>query len=86
MEIGSMSALKYYVQSGLGMALVPESTQQTFPVGTIGKRLQDGPVDLSCGIACRTADYPLQLAALSLYLFLKSELAAQEIINVDEKS
>jgi LysR family transcriptional regulator, regulator of the ytmI operon len=77
MEIGSMSALKYYVQSGLGMALVPESTLTPLPVGTIGKKLQDGPVDMSCGIACRTADYPLQLAALSLYQFLKSELAEQ---------
>ncbi|MNC23322.1 HTH-type transcriptional regulator GltR [compost metagenome] len=76
MEIGSMSALRFYVQSGLGMALVPVSTLQPLPEGTAIKRLKDGPVDMSCGIACRTADYPLRLAALSLYQFLKRELAA----------
>lgn len=74
MEIGSMSALKFYVQSGLGIAFVPESTLKPSPEGTTTTRLKDGPVDMSCGIACRTADYPLRLAALSLYQFLKKEL------------
>jgi DNA-binding transcriptional LysR family regulator len=74
MEIGSMSALKYYVQCGLGMAFVPESTLQPLPEGTAVQRLQGEAVDMSCGIACRTADYPLRLAALSLYQFLKKEL------------
>lgn len=75
MEVGSMTALKFYVESGLGLAMVPESTLGPVPVGTIKRQLAGEPVDMACGIVCRMADYPLRSASLSLYQFLKSQLS-----------
>lgn len=74
MEIGSMSALKFYVENGIGMAFVPEITLQPLPAGTVVRKLSGPAVDMSCGIACRTADYPLRGASLQIYQFLKREL------------
>lgn len=74
MEIGGMSSLKFYVENGIGMAFVPEITLQTLPSGTVVRRLSGPAVDMSCGIACRIADYPLRGASLQVYQFLKREL------------
>ncbi|MGN7765039.1 LysR family transcriptional regulator [Paenibacillus sp. 22594] len=75
MEIGSMSALKFYVQSGLGIALVPEVTLDPVPPGTVFRRLEGKAVDMTCGIICRIGDYPLKPAIRSLYDFIRQELA-----------
>ncbi|WNS45864.1 LysR family transcriptional regulator [Paenibacillus sp. MMS20-IR301] len=74
MEIGSMTALKFYVESGLGMAFVPEIMLHPLPAGTVVRKLSGPAIDMSCGIACRTSDYPLKPASLKLYQFLKQEL------------
>jgi DNA-binding transcriptional LysR family regulator len=74
MEIGSMTSLKFYVESGIGMAFVPEITLQPLPAATVVRKLSGPAVDMSCGIACRVADYPLKSAALSVYQFLQTEL------------
>ncbi|UQZ36246.1 LysR family transcriptional regulator [Paenibacillus sp. PK3_47] len=75
MEIGSMSALKFYVEKGLGIALVPEVTLHPLPEGTVMRALEGGRVNMTSGIACRLSDYPLKPAGRSLYEFLKEELA-----------
>lgn len=75
MEVGSMTALKFYVEAGIGIALVPESTLEPVPAGTITRHLAGEAVDMTCGITCRMADYPLTSASLSLYQFLKQELS-----------
>ncbi len=74
-EIGSMSALKFYVQSGIGAALVPSSVLQPEPAGTVVRPLHEDGVDLTCGILCREPDYPPRLAAGRLYEALTKELA-----------
>ncbi|WP_379154199.1 LysR family transcriptional regulator [Paenibacillus sp. sgz5001063] len=76
MEIGSMSALKFYVQSGLGIALVPEVTLDPVPAGTVFRRLEGKAVDMTCGIICRIVDYPLKPVVRSIYDFIRQELAA----------
>lgn len=76
LEIGSMSALKFYVQSGLGAALVPLSVLRPEPLGTVIRPLRGNEVDMTCGLLCKTADYPLQLAAGRLYRFLQTALRA----------
>ncbi len=80
MEINSMSALKFYVESGLGIALVPEVTLHPVPAGTVFRKLEGQAVDMTCGIACRMADYPLNPASRSLYQFLKQELAGLPVL------
>ncbi|AIQ17723.1 transcriptional regulator [Paenibacillus sp. FSL H7-0357] len=75
MEVGSMTALKFYVEAGLGLAFVPESTLAPVPAGTAVRQLAGGAVDMACGIACRVAGYPLRSASLRLYQFLKRELS-----------
>lgn len=79
MEIGSMSALKYFVESGLGVALVPEIVLNPVPAGTIVRKLEGKVIDMTCGILCKLSDYPLKLASSRLYHFLKQELSATRI-------
>ncbi|KWX78649.1 LysR family transcriptional regulator [Paenibacillus jilunlii] len=81
MEIGSMSALKFYVASGLGIALVPEVTLDPDPAGTVTRRLEGRAVDMTCGIICRIADYPLKPPVRRLYDFIRQELAAQPVFS-----
>ncbi|MRN52609.1 LysR family transcriptional regulator [Paenibacillus monticola] len=77
MEVGSMTALKYYVESGLGIALVPEIMLNPAPAGTAVKKLAGQDINMSCGILCRVADYPLKQASLRLQQFLRQELTKQ---------
>ncbi|WP_039791056.1 LysR family transcriptional regulator [Paenibacillus riograndensis] len=77
MEIGSMSALKFYVASKLGIAFVPEVILDPVPAGTVSRRLEGSAVDMTCGIICRIADYPLKPPVRRLYDFIRQELATQ---------
>lgn len=80
MEIGSMTALQYFVASSLGIALVPDIVLNPVPDGMVARKMKGKSIDMSCGIMCRRADYPLKLASSRLYQFLKEELAVQRII------
>ncbi|MFD2368841.1 LysR family transcriptional regulator [Brevibacillus sp. GCM10020057] len=73
MEIGSMTALKHYVQSGLGIALVPEIVLNPPPTGTV-VRAMSSPVHMTFGILCKMSDYPLKAASSKLYRCLTQEL------------
>ncbi|MCJ8014537.1 LysR family transcriptional regulator [Paenibacillus sp. KQZ6P-2] len=81
LEIGSMSALKFYVQSGIGAALVPVSVLQPEPEGTVIRPLQGSEVDMTCGLLCREPDYPPRLAAGKLYETLKKNLPDNYLIS-----
>ncbi len=72
MEIGSMTALKYYVESGLGIALVPEIELKTLPTRTTVRTISGSLIDMTFGILRKT-EYPLTLASSKLYQFFKQE-------------
>lgn len=74
MEIGSMSALKFYVENGLGIALVPSILSEALAPGTLARPVGDSLIAMTSGILCKETAYPLQHAALKLYRFLKQEL------------
>lgn len=74
MEISSMNALKYFVESGLGIALVPDILLQAVPPGTAVRTMSGVPIDMTIGMLYKRSDYPLKLASLKLYRFLKQEL------------
>ena len=74
MEVGSMTALKFYVENGLGIALVPEIVTKTVPNGTIVRPIAGSLIDMTFGILCKASEYPLKLAQSKLYQFLKQEL------------
>jgi DNA-binding transcriptional LysR family regulator len=75
MEIGSMTALKYYVESGLGIALVPNITLTPLPKGTTVRTLSgDSLISMTTGILSKSSSYPIKLASSKLYHFLKQEL------------
>jgi LysR family transcriptional regulator, regulator of the ytmI operon len=74
MEIGSMTALKYYVGSGLGIALVPKIVLNPVPAGTTVRTVSGSLIDMTFGILCAASDYPLNLASSKLYQFLRQGL------------
>ncbi|MBT2292632.1 LysR family transcriptional regulator [Paenibacillus albidus] len=71
--IGSMTALKYYVAAGLGIALVPGIVLNPPPHGTVQRTLQGKTIDMVCGILCRISDYPLKVASARLAQFLQEQ-------------
>lgn len=74
MEIGSMTALKYYVESGLGIALVPEIVLKPVPTGTTIRTISSSLIHMTFGVLFNSSEYPLKLASSKLYQFLKQEL------------
>lgn len=74
MEIGSMTALKFYVESDLGIALVPQILVSSVPAGTAVRELSGSLIDMTFGLLCKATDYPLKPAGSSLYSVLKQEL------------
>ncbi|TXK84479.1 LysR family transcriptional regulator [Paenibacillus sp. N3.4] len=79
MEIGSMTALKHYVESGLGIALVPKIVLKPIPVGTTVRLISGSLIDMTFGLLCKTSAYPLKLARSKLYQFLKQELVERPV-------
>lgn len=74
MEIGSMTALKYYVESGLGIALVPKIVVKPVLAGTTIRTMSGSLIDMTFGILCKSSEYPLKRANAKLYQYLKQEL------------
>ncbi|MGW8958843.1 LysR family transcriptional regulator [Paenibacillus sp. NPDC055715] len=81
MEIGSMTALKFYVESGLGIALVPQILVNPVPTGTTTRELSGSLIDMTFGILCKTTEYPLKMAGSKLYTVLKQELKGEAFQN-----
>ncbi|MGD8189602.1 LysR family transcriptional regulator [Brevibacillus ginsengisoli] len=74
MEIGSMTALKYYVECGLGIALVPRIVLNPSVTGTTVRPMSGSLVDMTLGLLCKASEYPLKLASSKLYHYLNQEL------------
>jgi len=75
MEIGSMAALKYYVASGLGIALMPEISLEPLPPGTVVRPLGGGlSIGMAIGFLYRKTGSPFTKAASRLYQFLAEKL------------
>ncbi|MFY0544042.1 LysR family transcriptional regulator [Brevibacillus sp. H7] len=77
MEIGSMTALKFFVESGLGIALVPKIMAEPVSTGTTIRKIHGSLIDMTFGILCKASAYPLQLASQKLYQYLKLHLREQ---------
>lgn len=76
MEIGSMTALKYYVESGLGIALVPEIVLKSNPPeGTAVRAISGSLIQMTFGVLINPTEYPLKRASTRLYQFLKQEFS-----------
>jgi len=74
MEIGSMTALKYYVERGLGIAFVPKIVLNPVPSGIIVRTMSDCHIDMTFGILCKSSEYPLRRASSKLYEYIKQDL------------
>ncbi|MFC4098955.1 LysR family transcriptional regulator [Paenibacillus xanthanilyticus] len=74
MEVGSMTALKFFVESGLGIALVPRIAVEPVSTGTAIRAMHGSRIHMNVGLLCKTTSYPLQLASQKLYQFLKLRL------------
>ncbi len=77
MEIGSMTALKFYVESGLGIALVPKIIAEPVSPGTTVRTIHGTLIYMTFGILCKASAYPLQWAGQKLYQYLKQHLKEQ---------
>jgi DNA-binding transcriptional LysR family regulator len=76
MEIGSMTALKFYVENGLGIALVPKIMAGPVTSGITTRMISGSPIHMTFGILCKESAYPLQLACQKLYSYIKQELVS----------
>jgi DNA-binding transcriptional LysR family regulator len=75
MEVGSMTALKFYVESGLGVALVPEIVANgERAAGTEVRKIGGSLIGMTFGLLCKESAYRLQPAGRRLYDYLKQEL------------
>lgn len=74
MEIGSMTALKYFVEAGLGIALLPRIVLEPVPAGMTFRDISGSLIDMTFGILSKPSEYPLKRASTKLYPFLKQEL------------
>lgn len=77
MEIGSMTALKFYVESGLGIALVPKIIAEPVSAGTTVRTIHGSLIHMNIGLLCKASAYPLQFASQKLYQYLKQNLHEQ---------
>ncbi|OCT15104.1 transcriptional regulator [Paenibacillus pectinilyticus] len=74
MEIGSMTAMKPYVQHGFGIALVPEIALDSLPSGLTTRHITGSSIDMLIGLVCKTSSFPSNSASAKLFKFLKEEL------------
>ncbi|UJF33979.1 LysR family transcriptional regulator [Paenibacillus hexagrammi] len=74
MEIGSMTAMKPYVQEGFGIALVPELALEGISPGLTTRKLDGASIDMLMGLVCNTSTFTSSSASAKLFHFLKEEL------------
>lgn len=74
LEIGSMTALKSFVESGLGIALIPKIIAEPASMGTTIRPISGSRIDMTFGILCKASSYPLQSASQKLYQYLRLQL------------
>lgn len=74
MEIGSMTALKHYVENEVGIALIPRIMVEPEKKGTTVRVISGNLIHMTVGILCKESEYPFQLAIQKLYNYLKKDL------------
>ncbi|MEO3945843.1 LysR family transcriptional regulator [Gorillibacterium sp. CAU 1737] len=74
MEIGSMTALRHYVESGLGVALIPKQLAEPRGEGTEIREIQGSLISMTLGMLCKRSAYPFPSASEKLYQHLKEHL------------
>jgi len=74
MEIGSMAALKYYVQANFGVAVVPVITASPAPVGTVLRPIHDLDSGLVTGLLFKQGGSFISSAADKLIDVLRKGL------------
>ncbi|WP_207952391.1 LysR family transcriptional regulator [Paenibacillus turpanensis] len=74
MEVGSMTAMKPFVQNRFGIALVPSFIVDPVPEGLTVRPLRGASVDMLIGLVCRASS--LTPTGANLYNWLKQELHA----------
>ncbi|GMK36983.1 HTH-type transcriptional regulator YtlI [Paenibacillus sp. CCS19] len=80
MEVGSMTALKSYVESGLGIALIPRIMAGSSLNGMKAREVSGDLIHMTSGLACRESSYPLQLASRKLYQYIKQQLSEESYL------
>lgn len=83
MEIGSMTALKSYVESGFGIALLPRILVQPLPQGTTVREIHGDLIHMTLGLVCKESEFPLRQAAHKLYRYLKEKLLVSDSSKAD---
>ncbi|WP_127529895.1 LysR family transcriptional regulator [Paenibacillus kobensis] len=74
MEIGSMTALQFYVENGFGVALIPKIMAESATEGTAIRKISGSLIHMTTGILCKQSAYPFPSASHKLYEFLAQEL------------
>ncbi|TYP74487.1 LysR family transcriptional regulator [Paenibacillus methanolicus] len=74
MEIGSMTAMKPYVQEGFGIALVPELAFDWLPPGVTIRQMKETSIDMLMGLVYKGSSFKSNSASAKLLNFLKEEL------------
>ncbi|SET14874.1 LysR family transcriptional regulator [Paenibacillus sp. NFR01] len=81
MEIGSMSALQFYVEKGFGIALAPLLMLKDLPGGMTTRPIGGSLIHMTMGLLSRSSAVPLQGAARRLYAFLQEEWGADQPVT-----
>lgn len=84
MEVGSMTALKYYVEHGLGIALVPKIIVGPETMGTTARTIDGSLMHMTIGLLCKESLHPFQQASLKLYTCLKQTWGELTVSDMQE--
>ncbi|OAS16428.1 LysR family transcriptional regulator [Paenibacillus oryzisoli] len=77
MEIGSITALKTYVENGFGFSLLPEIVLDPLPRGTKSLPVSGASIDMLTGLIYKSA--PLSYASGQFFRFLKEKLTSLDV-------
>ncbi len=75
MEVGSITALKFFVESGLGIAFIPKIIAVPAASGTTIRTTSGSLINMTLGVLCKASVYPLQPASQKLYQYIKQHLS-----------
>jgi LysR family transcriptional regulator, regulator of the ytmI operon len=75
LEISSITALKSYVEHGIGIALVPRILVESPSQGTVVREMGSNSIQMTTGFLYLVEKLPMRPAVRALYQFLKRELS-----------
>lgn len=74
MEVGSITTLKFFVESGLGIAFIPKIIDEPTARGTTVRMTSGSLINMTLGIMCKASASSLQSASQKLYQYIKQHL------------